>query len=59
MSNDIEQVFSIPKRRRNDRLERFFLRGREIELIKRHEIRNIQRSVQGVDILLFKLKRTP
>src|SRR5262245_56665394 len=59
MSNNIKDRVGILKCCRCQRLERLVLHAWQIEFIKGHQIRYVQRPFNGVHILILKLQRPP
>ena len=54
-TDDIENAFALLKRGRSKRLKRFIFRFRQIEFVQRHQVRNIERSVVRIYVLILEL----
>src|SRR5262247_581695 len=53
----VEDVFSGTQRRRRCRRERLVLQLRQVELVERHQVGDVQGAVNRVDVLLLHLQR--
>src|SRR5262245_9027503 len=57
MAYDVEDVFPRAQRRRRGRRERLVFQLRQVELVERHQVGDVQGAVNRVNVLLLHLQR--
>src|SRR5262245_46970373 len=57
MAYGVEDVFSRAQRRRRGRRERLVLQLRQVELVERHQVGDVQGAVNRIYVLLFHFQR--
>src|SRR5262245_44381049 len=58
-AHHVKDAFSLGEGNRYCRLKRSVFQAGQVELIKRHQVRNVERPIYGINILLIHLQRLP